>query len=102
MVFVTGGSLVEPEPLDEVVELEDEDEEELLDEVVELEDEDEEELLDEVVELEDEDEEEPLDEVVELEEGIVLDAFEQPTINNDRNVDRIKVLLYFIKFPIFL
>jgi hypothetical protein len=63
---------------------------------VELEEEDE--LLDEVVELEEEDW--LLDEVVELEEGRLLDAFEQPTINKDRNVDRIKVLLFFIKFPI--
>jgi hypothetical protein len=40
------------------------------------------------------------DVAVELEEGRLLDAFEQPTINKDRNVDRIKVLLFFIKFPI--
>jgi hypothetical protein len=64
--------------------------------VVELEEEDE--LLDEVVELEEEDW--LLDEEVELEEGRLLDALEQPTINKDRNVDRIKVLLYFIKIPI--
>jgi hypothetical protein len=67
LVFVTGGSLVEPEPLDEVAELEEEDK--------------------------------LLGEVVGLEEGRLLDAFEQPTINNDRNVDRINVLLFFIKFP---
>jgi hypothetical protein len=74
LVFVAGGSLVEPELLDEVVELEDEDEEELLDEVVELED-------------EDEDEEE------------LLDALEQPTISRDNNVLEINILLFFIKTP---